>query len=833
MIDFSNKDKVAIITKELQYTYSDFNNNVNKYALLFSEKKAVRVAILSENRPEWMFAFYAGWKNNATIVPIDYMSSNSDVSFILKDCKPEIIFVSNQKKDDLDNILKEIEYNPDIINIDNIESVNENVAEEWKDPSDDKKTALIIYTSGTTGSPKGVMLSFTNLLANVNEVCNEVKIFDKEQQVLMLLPLHHIFPLLGTMIAPFYIGGTVVMSPSMQSSDLLDTLKNNKVGLMVGVPRLYELIYKGLKAKVTASFAGRLFLSVLTKVPSKKLAKKIFKKVHEGFGGHLEYMIAGGAALSPEVGGFFKTLGFSILEGYGMSEAAPMITFNRPDNFRIGTPGQKLKTVDIEIRDGEIVAKGPNIMQGYFNRPKETADILKDGWLYTGDLGYIDKKGFLYITGRKKEIIVLSNGKNINPVEIEEKLVRMSNLISEVAIHINNDSLHALIVPDYKELSKEEIKNLDEYFKNGVISEYNKHSSSYKRIMQLTIMSTEIPRTRLGKIQRFKLSELLESNQQKKDNVKEPSSKEYQSIKTFIEGQTNNDVYPDDHLEFDIALDSLGKLSLIDFIDKSFGIKITETELISFASVKKIAEFIEENKQHYKIENIDWADIIKEKVDLKLPRASFTFHIFKYISKIFFKLFFRFKSCNVKNIPLEPCIIAPNHQSFFDALFVATPLKNEVLDNTYFYAKAKHVNNMFLKLLANNNNIIVVDLNNNLKESIQKLAVVLSMGKNIIIFPEGTRTKTGQLNDFKKMFAILSKEMNVPIVPVAINGAFKAFGNRKIPKLFTSIEVDFLKPIYPQSDDDYDALTDKTKKEIQAKINPKNSGLDYKKSYSH
>ena len=818
MINFSNKEQIAIITKTSQFTYQDLNNSINKYASIFPKNSAERIAIFSENRPDWIFSFFAGWKNESTIVPIDYMASNGDVTFILNDCKPEIIFTSNEKKDDVETILKSLDYTPKVINFDSLELPENIEHDEWKKQTDDEKTAVIIYTSGTTGSPKGVMLSYTNLLSNLDAVCYDAKIYDKSQQVLMLLPLHHIFPLAGTMLAPLYIGAPIVMSPSIQSSDLLETLKNNNVNLMVGVPRLYELIYKGLKTKIEASAAGRIFFAILKTFPNRKLALKIFKKVHDGFGGHLEYMIAGGAALSPEVGGFFKTLGFKILEGFGMTETAPIITFNRPDNFRIGTPGQQLGKVKIEIRDGEIVAKGPNVMQGYFNRPKETADILKDGWLYTGDLGYIDKDGFLYITGRKKEIIVLSNGKNINPVEIEDKLERMSVFTDEVAVHLSNDILHALIVPDFNELSKAEIKNPEEYFRDTIIAEYNKHASSYKRVMQFTLLKTEIPRTRLGKIQRFKLTELLETPQKKKTKTEEPSSEEYQSIKVFIEDQANTKISPDDHLEFDIALDSLGKLSLIDFIDKSFGVSINEDKLLSFPSISKLVDFITDNKLRHKIESIDWSVILKEKVSLKLPKTSLIFHIITGFSKLFIKIYFKFKSEDIENIPDGPCIITPNHQTYYDAMFVASHLNKKILNETYFYAKKKHVNNKFLQFLARKNNVIVMDISKNLKESIQKLAEVLRMGKKIILFPEGTRTKDGELIEFKKMFAILSKEMDIPVVPVVINGAFSAYSpNKKIPKLFAPISVKFLEPISPENYD-YNSLTDTVKDKIQSQL---------------
>lgn len=813
MINFSNKEQIAIKTKSSQFTYADLNTNINKYASLYPKCSFERIAILCENRPEWIFAFYAGWQNKSTIVPIDYMASNNDITFVLNDCKPNIIFTSNEKIDDMRIILKNLDYQPKIINFDNVEFPQSTNNKEWKEQSDNEKTAVIIYTSGTTGSPKGVMLSYTNLLSNLDAVCYDANIYNKDQQVLMLLPLHHIFPLAGTMLAPLYIGAPIIMSPSIQSSDLLETLKNNNVNLMVGVPRLYELIYKGLKNKINASIAGRLLFAILKTFPNRKLALKVFKKVHDGFGGHLEYMIAGGAALSPEVGIFFKTLGFKILEGFGMTESSPIITFNRPDNFKIGTPGQQLGKVKIEIRDGEIVAKGPNVMQGYFNRPKETSDVLKDGWLYTGDLGYVDKDGFLYITGRKKEIIVLSNGKNINPVEVEDKLERISDLIDEVAIHLINDNLHALIVPDYSELAKANIKDIEAYFKNTIIAEYNKHASSYKRVMQFTLLKTEIPRTRLGKIKRFKLSDLLETPQKERFESKDPTSEEYKSIKEFIEDQSNTKISPDDHLEFDIALDSLGKLSLIDFIDKSFGIDINEEKLLKFPSVKKLVEFIADNKSRHQVESINWSEILKHDISLEIPKSSLAFHLLKSISKFFFQIHFKFKTDGINNIPKGACIISPNHQSYFDAMLVASCLNKKTIQETYFYGKKKHINNSFLKFLARNSNVFIMDLDN-LKESIQMLAEVLRMGKKVIIFPEGTRTKDGKLGEFKKMFTILSVELNVPIVPVTINGAYKAYYKRNLfPKLFSPISITFSKAINPDKHN-YNSLSDTVREEV-------------------
>lgn len=475
-----------------------------------------------------------------------------------------------------------------------------------------------------------------------------------------------------------------------------------------------------------------------------------------------------------------------------------MITFNRPGRERVGTPGQRLESVQIEIVDGEILAKGPNIMQGYYNRPKETEQILEGGWLHTGDLGYLDNDGYLHITGRKKEIIVLSNGKNINPVELEENIMAASPIVKEVAVTEYNGVLHALVGIDYNEVHNLEIDDVKNYLKETFFPEFNARQSAYKRVMQFTVIDEPLPRTNLGKIQRFKLQDLIKSDTKKPVTQPEPTFEEYVAIKRFIEEQTNFQVSANQHIEYDIALDSLGKVGLIEFILQSYGVTLTDSELVAFSNLKALASFVAEHKTKFQVETVNWSLILKEKVQLKLPKTSVTQNIIRNASKALFKLIFRFNGEGSEQIPQGPCIIAPNHQSFFDGLFVASFIKSAIMRKTYFYVKKKHVKGKFLQRMARRNNVIVMDLHNGLKESIQKLAELLKCGRNVIIFPEGTRTKDGSIGEFKKTFAILSAELNVPVVPVAISGAYEALPRGKhLPRLFSKVNVRFLKPIYP------------------------------------
>ena len=502
-----------------------------------------------------------------------------------------------------------------------------------------------------------------------------------------------------------------------------------------------------------------------------------------------------------------------------MTEAAPMITFTRPGKWKIGSAGHAMPCLEVTTRDGEVVAKGRNIMQGYYNRPEETAQVLKDGWLHTGDLGYFDDEGFVHITGRSKEIIVLSSGKNINPEEIESKLSAMSDCIAEVGVYMMNDSLHAAIYPDFKVVRNKNIVNMDEMFRWDVIDQYNRKSSSYKKISKFILLKDELPKTRLGKIQRFKLNELAATNTAlKKEKKPEPSDEEYLVIRDYLHEQTKTEVSPDDHFEIDLGLDSLDKISFLTFLQSTFGIEVKEDLLLHHPTIEKLSEYMKEKKNKLTVEAVKWSEIFKEKVDLKLPKSWFTQNLFKNTSKIILKIYFRFKGEGTENLPDGPIILAPNHQSFYDGLFVSAFLKNRVMKNTYFYAKEKHVRFGWVRALANRNNVIVMDINRDLKHSLQKLAEVLKKGKNIMIFPEGTRTNDGQLGKFKKAFAILSREMNVPIVPVSIKGAYEALPKgRLIPKPWKKINIKFHKPVFPKGHD-YDTLMDVVFKQLNLEM---------------
>ena len=820
-------NRIAIMAGEKDITFTELIHNVTAVANHLPIKQGEKCIIFSENREEWIYSVFAIWQKRSIVVPVDATSTVSDLAYILNDCAPECIIVSANCLDTAEKAIKEADAKTKVVSIEDFAEFckgDADVSAENYEP-DQQTIALIVYTSGTTGSPKGVMLTFRNLFANIRGVSEEVKIFNIERRTLILLPLHHILPLMGTVIAPILNGGGVAICPSLSGPDIMQTLCRGQIAIFVGVPRLWQTLYSGIKKKIDEKWITRALFNLCKKANSRTLSRIIFKSVREKMGGHLDFCVSGGAALDTEIGEGLRTLGLDVLEGYGMTETAPIIAFTRPDDIIPGCVGLPLPSVECKIVNGELCAKGPNVMVGYYNRPKETADVIDaDGFIHTGDLARIDEKGRVYITGRSKEIIVLSNGKNVQPAEIEFQLEKYDDLIKEVAVTEKNDMLWAIIVPQNANITEDELKT-------KVVQPYNKTVENYKKIMNIFIYNGELPRTKLDKLQRFKLKDIINGNVSKNDNVAPVNdcsneSEEFRIIKEYIESEKKVTVKPTDHIETDLAFDSLDRVSLQGFIEQTFGMTINADTMADFKDIRSLAEKVAKGQTRREVEKIDWHKILTngndnndenndENENLKLPTASFTHTLYEGMFKMFFKTYNRMTIKGVENIPANgPFILAPNHQSYLDAPIAMAGVPKNQINDIYFYATEEHVQGKFLRFMANRHNIILME-NRNLKNSILKLSKVLRQGKSIMIFPEGTRTFSGEMGDFKKTFAILAKELNVPIVPVRITGAYRMLkrGTRFIQPCH--IQVEYLPEVRPNETLTYDEIAQIVKSRIQ------------------
>ena len=806
-------NKTAIIYDGKRISYSEVIKKSKYFSTLFDIKPQDKVIIFMENRPELLYSFLGTWDKRGTCVCLDASFSGEELVYYLNDSDAKFIYTSNGSQKAvveglaLSGKTSEVK----VINVDEIEVKDIEIKEYILKAPERDDIALMLYTSGTTGNPKGVMLKFDNILVNI-EGLDKYKMFILEDIVLALLPMHHIFPLLGAGVVPLAKGATIVFLKELSSQAMVEAFKEHRVTMMIGVPRLWEMLHKKIMEKINSSKVTKAVFKLAEKIESISIRKKIFKKVHEGFGGNVRFFVSGGSKLDPQISKDFLTLGIQVCEGYGMTETSPMISFTPINEIVPGSAGKILPGVEVKIsEDGEILARGRNVMAGYYKRPEATAETIdNEGWIHTGDLGEL-KNEYLYVTGRKKEMIVLSNGKNINPVEIEQWIMANTNLIQEMAVAEVDSVLTAVVYPNFQKIVEEKITNIKETLKWGVIDKYNGKAPNYRKILDIRIVQEELPKTKLGKVRRFMLHSLLNKKEEENIKIEEPKFQEYSELKSYLEKVKNKKITPMAHLELDLGLDSLDMVELLTHLETSYGIKGEESIIVNNPTVEKLANYIKENRGERKFEEINWKEYLNQEKNITLPNSNIAIHLIKALLWLPLTLYIRVKKSGIENIPNDrPVIFAGNHQSFLDAFIFgyATPFK--YLVNSYSLAKIKHFNKGYLKFLANHSNVVLVDINKNLGEVLQTMAKVLKEGKNIVIFPEGARTRDGEMLEFKKAFAILAKEMEVDIVPFGIRGAYEAFpANSKLPKP-AQVEIKYFEPI-SSKDKSYEEIVQETR----------------------
>lgn len=802
-----NKTAIIYDGKEISYKEAIVKSKI--FSQEFPIENEDKVIIFMENRPELLYSFLGTWDKSGTCVCLDASLSGEELVYYINDSDPKYIYTS---KGNLPKVQKALEISGKTLGIAVVDEIEDKEfdGELVINAPASENVALMLYTSGTTGNPKGVMLKFDNILINV-EGLDKYNMFVQEDIVLALLPMHHIFPLLGSGVIPLAKGATIVFLKEMSSQAMVDAFQKYKVTMMIGVPRLWEMLHQKIMEKINASKITKGIFKLAEKIDNISFSKKIFKKVHDNFGGNLRFFVSGGSKLDPKIARDFLTLGIKICEGYGMTETAPMISFTPLNEIMPGSAGKILPGIEVKIADdGEIIARGRNVMKGYYKRPEATAETIdRDGWIHTGDLGEI-KNDYLYVTGRKKEMIVLSNGKNINPIEIEQWIMGKTNLIQEIVVAEIDSVLTAVIYPNFQKISEEKVTNIKETLKWGVIDSYNGKAPNYKKILDIRIVQEEMPKTKIGKIRRFMIPEMLKGKDNENIVIEEPKFEEYTMLKDYLVKVKKKPVTPFAHIELDLGMDSLDMVELLTYLESTFGIKASEELIIENSTVEKLAEYIKENRGENVIEEVNWKEYLNKDIDVELPKSNIVTKIGKAILWIVFKLYIRVKKEGAENITTDPVIYAGNHQSFLDAFLFNHVVPTNVLNNVYYLAKVKHFSKGYMKTLGENSNVILVDINKNLGEVLQTLAMVLRSGKSVAIFPEGARTRDGKMLEFKKAFAILAKELNIPIVPFGIKGAFEAFpSNSKFPKS-SDVEIRFFERIEPK-DMSYEEIVEKTR----------------------
>ncbi len=518
-------------------------------------EKDDKVIILAETRYEWYVTYLATVCGLAVIVPMDKELPANEVENLINRSGANTIFFSRSQEDKLINIAdnikqiknlisydlptekssslagadKDLFFFWDLINTGN--SIRENGNTQYDNLLiDPRALAVLLFTSGTTAKSKAVMLCHDNLCVNLYNVCQTVY-FDKNDTLLSVLPLHHSFESTGGFLLPLSIGCKIAINDGLRY--IAKNLKQSKTSVLIAVPLLLENLHKTILRKATgnAKIAKKYKLGLtLAKALNKiklNFSDKIFAEIHEGLGGHLRLLVCGGAAIEPQILADFNDWGITAIQGYGVTECAPLISNNRPDYKEHASAGLPAPNVEVKIINedengvGEIIARGPNVMLGYYKDPEKTAEAIdSEGFYHTGDYGYIDDRGFIYITGRKANIIVTKNGKNIFPEEIEFVLLK-EKIIEEVVVYGERDEygeqiITAEVFPNTDELAKvlelntRDIDidiltgNLAREIVKAAVDKTNKELQNFKKIKNIVLRTEPFPRNTSRKILRNK-----------------------------------------------------------------------------------------------------------------------------------------------------------------------------------------------------------------------------------------------------------------------------------------------------------------------------------------
>jgi long-chain acyl-CoA synthetase len=867
-LEIQRKDQVE------SYTYAETRKMSESVGRWLTEKKlpaGARVALFADNHPRWVAAYLGAIAAGYTAVPLDTAFHADQVNKLLKDSGASLLVTdvkhlvtARQAIEGLKlqlvltdpSSLKPATGKEDkqpqagwIGDLDAIFAAGPANFRAVEAPAD--TVAALLYTSGTTADPKGVQLTHANMLGEVNAVFGLLQIGPTDA-VLGILPMFHVLAQMANLMLPLVKGARVVYLETLNTTELLRALQERQITAFAVVPQFFYLIHERIFKEV--SKRGRIAESVLRSLMKMNrflrrfhfnAGKLLFGKIHATFGARMRYLITGGSRFDPVVARDFHDFGIDLLNAYGLTETSACAFLNLPGHVVIGSVGPPLPTIESKILDaqaseeggpptGEILIRGAIVMKGYWNRPDATAEAIKDGWLHTGDLGYFDPGGNLFITGRRKELIVLANGKNIYPEEIETHYLK-SPYIKEICVmgleakpgDPNSERLYAVVVPNFDVLKERKVVNAKEVIRFD-IEGLSQQLASTKRIGNYEIWQEDLPRTTTRKLKRFEIEKRVRANQAKgttgqsevptqkaltpEDEAWLEKPEVQRALGVIKQGSRNapDRVLPTDNLELDLGFDSMQRVELLVEIEKELGGDVEESQLAEIYTVRDLVNAVLESaasgKTVSKAQFAGWSAVLREDPTdpdvLELARPHPVVEGFWYFVTRGLQLIardrFHLTVSGLEKLPKTGTyILSSNHQSYLDPVVLASILPREVFSNCFAVGTSEIFGTGFMRKLARAVRVVVVDPDANLIPAMRAGAFGLSHGRNLILYPEGERSIDGTPRTFKKGAAILSVHMQVPIVPIAIDGFHDAWPRGKSFQKFAPLKMTIGDPIYP------------------------------------
>jgi long-chain acyl-CoA synthetase len=796
-----------------QYTYADLRELATRAAGFFASqaiKSGDRVMLFSHNVPEWGMTYFGVLKTGATCIPVDPESSTEELVNFAGAGEASGIVISAKLKEEHGELTEKLKAaGLNAIKLWTFDDVFEMPDEKTEEDRvallpqrvTAQTVASLIFTSGTTGRPKGVMLSHRNLTSMVS-MLSSVFDMDTSDGVLSVLPLHHTFEFSTGFLTPLSRGAQITYMPELTSDHLAKAIKNGHVTGMVGVPALWELLHRRIKNRLNerGKWIGEMadlmikFNAWLRDNTPLNLGQAFFYPIHEGLGGRIRYFISGGSALNDKVQRDFQGLGFTILEGYGLTEASPVLTVTRPENRMLaGTVGKSLPGVEVRIADpdasgvGEVIARGPNVMLGYFGNEEATKEALVDRWLYTGDLGRIDEEGNLYLVGRSKDIIVDTNGKNVYPDEVEE-VYQDSPFIKEMSVVGLPDGIGekvaCIVVPDEEHdiaLSRAEVRQkVEEHFR-----EVSAALPYYKRVKLLHFTDEELPRTATRKVKRSEALKLLQKIEESARSTQADADRAELTgdsawllgIIASVSNRSLDEVSINSRLG-DLGFDSLMFVELATAIENAGGTLTAPERLNEVQDVRELLAVVNRTGPTRKEARVR---VESETRDDEIHIPEFVRTIgnkgVDLVQRALYERLLRTKYEGQTNIPYHTnFIVAANHQSHLDMGLVKMALGDAGEDLVALAAADYFFDTKYKRAYMENfTNLVPMERSGSLRQSLRHARSYLDRGYNALIFPEGTRSMTGIMADFKPVIGYLALASRVGILPVYLRGTYEAF----------------------------------------------------------
>ena len=745
----------------LRWTYRQVWEDSGRVAALLQQRgvaKGDQVILWAPNSPQWVIAFFGCLRAGAVVIPLDLRSAPDYVERVIARTEPKVAITSRLTPDD------GVDLGVPRIDLEVLESEVAGLGDPLDVDIAPGDLAEIMFTSGTTGDPKGVMLTHRNLTANIEGIIQYISC-GPSSRLLSILPLSHMYEQMGGLFVAMHYGASITYPTSRQPTVLARTMRERRITILLLVPQGLELLMNGIEREVRRQGRQRLWnalLGVAARTPF-RLRRLLFGRVHRQFGGRLELIVSGGAALDPGLGGKWELLGVRVLQGYGATEASPVISNHSLDDRRLDSAGRPLPNVEVRISEaGEIWVRGESVTPGYWRAPDATTAAFEDGWYRTGDLGYLDDEGFLHIQGRLKDMIVLPSGQNVFPEDVEAALAMHPEVTDATVVGLKTGSsveVHAALICR------------DEDAAAGAVAWTNDRLAEHQRIRGWTLWPGEdFPRTHTLKVKkRLVIDAILGGAPAQEAAAARPASspggpRGLAQIVADVGGLDPAGLDEGLRLGDDLGLDSLGRVELLSAIEAEMGVYVDESQLGPETSLRELAALVEEGLRNPPLLTFPewgmrwWCRMLRGLLQRTL--------VFPLMS-----LAYGLRVVGAENLAgvSGPALLAANHHLGLDNPLIIRAVPNRWRRRMAIAGAAELWRNPLwwvLNPLLGNGFPLARD--GAVRPSLENMGKIMDNGWSVLIYPEGELSVGGPLGPFLNGTGLVAVEGRVPVVPVRL-----------------------------------------------------------------